>query len=401
MNDRDFATRLDDEVRNWVADGIIDSEAAKAIASRYPVEPDNRRSRAGGMIALLGALLIGAGAIAFIASNWSAISPIAKLAILIALLISVATVGYRLRFGKSTLKGTGSALLFLTTPLYGACIFLTASSFQMPIDAPELLFLWAAGVIPVAIITESRAQWLVSLLLLIMAIGWTVTLWMPQTSSLMVNVLFCFGVALHGGSALLAKFNATQCLKQVTELTGLFLVQVLLIPLGFSGLLDDMDSLEVNQTGTGSLVLISALVIILALVVCIVAYMKSTRLVADKGKLCIYATGMFVVMSPLMITVMSAAFFATVINALMLGIVIALIVYGYRERQAVAINVAVLSFVIQVGCRYGELFWGQIPPEVFFTILGVMLLLGGMFLERGRKRLLKSMRGDASPKEVS
>ena len=112
LNDRDYSARLESDVKKWVEEGIIDNDAAAAISSRYPSEPDTRRSRAGGMIALLGALLIGTGAIAFIASNWSARSPLAKLAILIGLLISVATVGYRLRFGKSTLKGTGSALLW-------------------------------------------------------------------------------------------------------------------------------------------------------------------------------------------------------------------------------------------------------------------------------------------------
>jgi uncharacterized membrane protein len=131
------------------------------------------------------------------------------------------------------------------------------------------------------------------------------------------------------------------------------------------------------------------------------AYIKSARTAADKVQLCIYAAGIFVVMSPLVITAMSAAVLAALVNALMLVIVIALIVSGYHERNPVAINVAVVGFVIQVGCRYGELFWGHIPPEVFFTILGIMLLLGGMFLERGRKRLLKGMRDDASLKEVS
>lgn len=81
MNDRDYSTRLESDVKKWVMEGIIDAKAAAAIPSRYPSEPDTRRSRTGGMIALLGALLI-----------------------------TVASVGYGLRFGKSTLKVTGSAL---------------------------------------------------------------------------------------------------------------------------------------------------------------------------------------------------------------------------------------------------------------------------------------------------
>jgi len=253
-------------------------------------------------------------------------------------------------------------------------------------------------VLPVAIITESRAQWLVSLLVLIVAIGWTTSLWMPETSFWLLNVLFCFGVFIHGGSALLEKLTATQRFRQITELTGLLLIQVLLIPLGFTGL---FDALETHGLQEKILVWTPALVVIPALLVTSMAYIKSARTAADKVQLCIYAAGIFVVMSPFVITAMSAAVLAALVNALMLVIVIALIVSGYHERNPVAINVAVVGFVIQVGCRYGELFWGHIPPEVFFTILGIMLLLGGMFLERGRKRLLKGMRDDASLKEVS
>ena len=60
MNDRDYSARLESDVKKWVKEGIIDAEAAAAISSRYPSQPDTRRSRAGGTIA-------------FAASNWSAI----------------------------------------------------------------------------------------------------------------------------------------------------------------------------------------------------------------------------------------------------------------------------------------------------------------------------------------
>ena len=74
VNGRDFPTRIGNEVKLRVADGIIDSETPSAISSRDPFEPDNRSSRAGAMIVLLGALILGADAIAFIACNMSVIA---------------------------------------------------------------------------------------------------------------------------------------------------------------------------------------------------------------------------------------------------------------------------------------------------------------------------------------
>ena len=391
MNDRDFSTRLTAEVSQWVADGIIDSETADRLVSRYPNEPDNRRSRAGGLIALLGALLMGAGAIAFIASNWSAISPLAKLAILMTSLVGTASGGYRLRFGTSRLTGTGSALLFLTTPLYGACIFLTASSFQMPIDTPELLFIWAAGVIPVAVICESKAQWLVALMILITAIGWTATIWMQETVPWLLVVLFCFGIILHAGGKLLGAYPVTQQFQQITRVTGLLVVQLVLIPLGFVRLMDGIDTHGVRGATTDGLLIPTAVVVTAAALICVAAFRVTTKAAEDRIQLGLCLIGLVVVSSPIFIVAISTTLWSVFINALMLMIVIGLIIQGFHNRDAVAINVAILSFVTQIACRYGELFWGQIPPEVFFTILGLMLLLGGMLIERGRKRLISGM----------
>jgi uncharacterized membrane protein len=396
MNDRDFSTRLTAEVDQWVVDGIIDSETAARVISRYPSEQDNRRSRAGGLIALLGALLMGAGAIAFIASNWSAISPLAKLAILITFLVCTAAGGYRLRFGTSRLTGTGGALLFLTTPLYGACIFLTASSFQMPIDTPELLFIWAAGVLPVAIICESKAQWLVALMILITAIGWTATIWMQETVPWILVVLFCFGIILHAGGLLLGRYPVTQPFQQITRVSGLLVVQLTLIPLGFAKLMDGIDTHGVRGATSDGLLIPTAVVVTAAALICVAAFHVTAKAAEDRIQLGLYLLGLGGVASPIFIVAITATVWSVFVNILMLIMVIALIIQGVHERDAVAINVAILSFVTQIACRYSELFWGQIPPEVFFTILGLMLLVGGMLLERGRKRLISGMGAEPS-----
>lgn len=391
MTDREFSTQLDKEVRKWVDDGIVDAEVAERISDLYKQSASNRRSRAGALVALLGAFLIGAGVIAFIASTWSDLGPINKLALTIGLLMTSGASGYWLRYGPSTLKGTGNALLFLMTPLFGAAVFLTAETFHMPIETPELMFLWAAGVIPIAIVTESRAQWVVALIILLVAVSSTKSAGMSETISWMLVVQFCFSLALHGGSALLPVWDRTKGMKQVTEVMGLLLMQAMLIPLGFLGTFDSILTRPVIGFGGNPLAMPTVMVAAVTNGICTWAYVRSKRTQEDRIRLGLYWVSTLVVMLPVLIGGLADYGWGLITNLYILMTIVCLIVHGFRERNAAEINIAVISFVIQVICRYCELFWDQISPEFFFTVLGVMLVVGGMFLERSRRRILSDM----------
>lgn len=214
MTDREFSTQLDKEVRKWVDDGIVDSEVAERISDLYKQSASNRRSRASALLALLGAFLIGAGVIAYIASTWSNLGPMNKLALVKGQLIASGASGHYLRYIPWTLRGTGNALLFLMTPIFGAAVFLTAETFKTPIETPELMYIWPAGVIPIAIVTESRAQWVVAWMILMVAISAPKSSGMSETISWLLIVRFCFSLALHGGSALLPVWERTKGLQK-------------------------------------------------------------------------------------------------------------------------------------------------------------------------------------------
>lgn len=100
MNGRDLPTRTGNEVKLLVAGGMIDFDTASAISSRDPFEPDNRSSRARAMIALPGALVLGADATAFIACNMSAIAQLHEPAVVRRALLSIVSGLYRLRLRR-------------------------------------------------------------------------------------------------------------------------------------------------------------------------------------------------------------------------------------------------------------------------------------------------------------
>jgi len=53
--------------------------------------------------------------------------------------------------------------------------------------------------------------------------------------------------------------------------------------------------------------------------------------------------------------------------------------------------------VLDVTARYFDFFWKLLPRSIFFIVGGLILLAGGMFLERKRRAVLDSfqMREDA------
>ncbi|KGT72721.1 hypothetical protein MA20_48605, partial [Bradyrhizobium japonicum] len=73
------------EAEKWKQEGIISAEQFQQIAGRYPVLAQSSS------LPVLGAILLGLGALTFIASNWQEVSPFAKLAIiLLSLIVSYA-----------------------------------------------------------------------------------------------------------------------------------------------------------------------------------------------------------------------------------------------------------------------------------------------------------------------
>ena len=157
-----FVSRLRVEVQQWEADGIITADQAEAIRDRYESDaPASSGSAIGNrvvtVIAIMGAVLIGLGIIAFIAANWSEIPKLVKLAMMVvgtpAIYVIGWFLGYRLDYAR-----IGIAIILVGAIAFGASIHLVAQTYHVPVNHPNLVPLWFLGVIPLAYITRSRAM---------------------------------------------------------------------------------------------------------------------------------------------------------------------------------------------------------------------------------------------------
>src|SRR5262249_32600623 len=75
-------------------------------------------------------------------------------------------------------------------------------------------------------------------------------------------------------------------------------------------------------------------------------------------------------------------------NLLLLALIVGAIVVGCWEREPAWVNLGILFFALLTIARYFDWFWALLPRSVFFIIAGLLLLLGGMALERTRRRVL-------------
>ena len=72
---------------------------------------------------------------------------------------------------------TGIAVILLGAIIYGASIHLIAQAFNVEVNHPLLMPAWFLGVVPIAYVTRSVAILVLSLILLLVSLGFRMQVW--------------------------------------------------------------------------------------------------------------------------------------------------------------------------------------------------------------------------------
>jgi len=70
--------------------------------------------------------------------------------------------------------------------------------------------------------------------------------------------------------------------------------------------------------------------------------------------------------------------------------IVGVVVLGFMRRYPVYVNIGLLFFALDVIARYFDFFWELLPRSLFFILGGLLLLFGGILLERKRRKILSS-----------
>ena len=398
-----FALRLHDEVQQWEADGIISTEQAEAIRGRYasddaPGGGSAIGNRVVSIIAVMGAVLIGLGIIAFFAANWSEIPKLVKLAMMVvgtpALYVIGWFVGYRFDYPR-----IGIAIILLGTIAFGASIHLIAQTYHVPVNHPTLVPAWFLGVIPLAYITRSRPMMGLSIILFLAAVGFRAQAWVPdiweEEIVLMIPGLLVLGSFLFAAGRSHARFSETRMFARMYDLSGLIVASAAIYVLSFSELWEEIDRYSLNFAKLGvEFWLVVGFVGAAAVGAIAVASWRDNRSDSPQiwweagtvAAMAIIAAAMWIGLA------FGGEWLWWVFNLVMLAGILGMIAAGYRWNRAYLINLAVPIFAITLFTRYFEFGFGLLGQSVAFIVAGVILLAGGFGMEFLRRRLVRRMR---------
>ena len=152
-----FRAILRRELGDWVNEGVVDSDQSAAISKRYGLNEVTEKS--GGLVVqalyLIGACLIGGGAISFVASRWEEIPVPLRMAILVGTLLACEVAGFYMWKVSGTRRKLGEALVVLGGLVFGANVVLIAQMFNLHGEPYGAFGIWALGTAVIAYATMS------------------------------------------------------------------------------------------------------------------------------------------------------------------------------------------------------------------------------------------------------
>jgi len=166
-----YVTQLKRDLDMWISQGLVPAENRDRILATIAVP--TTKGRLESILAIFGAILIGAGALSFVGANWADMSKGARLVVLFgSMWLAYAAAIWALQAGR---KFIGEALLLLGVLLFGANIWFVAQTYNINSHYPDGSLLWALGALVTALLAPSRAALVAAL-----AIG---SLWTVQEST--------------------------------------------------------------------------------------------------------------------------------------------------------------------------------------------------------------------------
>lgn len=163
-----YRSRVERDLTRWQSAGWV-SEAG-AVSIRAELAARKSPIGAAGVLAVLGAVLFGFAAMSFVAANWSDMSRLARLVLLVTALW--ACYGGAAWLFARQLAAFANAAVLGGIAVYGASIMLIAQMYHMEGNPPDAVFLWTLGALLAAVLLRSNAALAATFVLLAVWTGW-------------------------------------------------------------------------------------------------------------------------------------------------------------------------------------------------------------------------------------
>lgn len=393
---------LREGLADWRARGLISAEQhdrllASVVAPRAPahtVAHERKLGRGVTILINLGAIVLAAGLLIFFASNWIEFGRPAKVASLFGLTLFFHVAGFELtREGRWSFPKLGVALVFLGCAMFGVDIVLLALIYGLTAEhAWSLLMDWAVW-LALAYLMRSR---LILFLALVGIVGWfgAEVGYSWGAYWLYLGRPFHF-VAL--GACLLAvagvhAWCGRRAFAAAWALTGLLLVYLSTLILS---IFDLQRSFRVDTASAPLAVwlMLYGPYAVAAIALAIIHFGWRRTALTDPPVLVVLFLMVLMIVGSVVATTPDprAAWFILLLTLL----TSAGVYLGVAWESPVFLNTSLVFAAINVYTRFYEYFWDAMPKSLFFIVGGASLILGGVWVERGRRQLVRQFGGGA------
>lgn len=436
-----FLKRLRAELPQWIERGWVDARHHGAILEHAAQRARQAPRHVPLVLALMGALLFGAGVIAFFAANWGVIPKLFKLTLLFgALAASYGASAFAFARGHVAF---GHGLVLLGVALFGAGIFLIAQIYHIDAHYPDGVLWWALGALAAAGLATSQPALVAALTLLLVwsatetfafgrnPHGWFLLPWLAAAALIWrrrwLAALRVACWSLLGWFLLLALADdifdrgwiagERMALWQLYVFAGLALYIVArglswspswsryTPPLVTAGAVWAVTALLVLSfprlhrigvsAGFEPLLSSTWLVLTVVLLLLIAGLMAWRYHDTEIVSLPWYRRGAFVwlvLAGALAVANVALAgefggWAALGYNVLAFAGAVWLVLTGVERRELRLVNLGFVFFAVLLLARYVDTFWTLLDRSWFFMLGGAALLAGGLVLERSRRRL--------------
>ncbi len=374
---------LEAAVDRWEAAGVIDGETANAIR-QFERSGDGSLGRSGPrhrlawIVAVMGAVLVGAGILVFLLARWAEFSTTVRTALLVAVPVGAALSG--LLLDRRWYPSAGHALWLLGAILLGPTLFLLADIHAPTTDPTVLLFIWGLVALPMGQAFVSRVGVGMAIAVLLIAASTT----LDGTEGPLTGVVLG-GVAVAAG-ALPAARNRDMSpvywtLGSASGIVGFMVVSAsgpglsrvpfefapeLWLGFGLMGLVGLTVAFAVRRgiVSGAELALVAAPPVAAAYLVVLI----------ETGGTIHWLAGHFL------------------IQVGFLTYLLVVVVVAIRLEESWLINLGVIGFLLLVLVNLAVL-TGEVSGAIALIVAGLVLLLVAVGLERGRRRLLALISG--------
>ena len=381
------------QIREWLESGTITQEQAQQMIA--DVDQKNKEVRSTKFIvaiSTIGAVLFGLGAILFVASNWQKIPNLMKVLILLGSTLSAYYLGYLFKYDKKNLPKVGASLFFLSALLFGASVFLIAQIYHINANAHSLVLIWLIGVLPLVYAFRSEPIAALTSVLFFLWIG----LFIFRNGIFNDNIFISFPVIYLSTGTLFFSIGGLHYFKpqlikiaRIFRIAGLKIAMLSLFLLTFTAFSGDIVATLEGNNDRGSSQLMTGIVLFSTLA--IIGLIINLFFNPSQSKTNSFENGTalgFLVLTLLFFFFPAESSVYTIIyNLLFAGLTLFLIYIGYQRSDIKIVNTGIFWISIFVLAKYFDFFWNLIDRSLFFIVGGLILVLGGIAMERKRRQI--------------